>query len=352
MFEQLKSLEGKQVQHFSHNDMDGYVPQIVSKLSKVNTVRHKHCGYGNFDMDLAETLSFYESQPSLEAYGLLITDIAPSSESEVGRKNVTRLAKLAEAGLAIVLLDHHDTAKWISEQNPTWAFITSKLGETLTCGSELLYLYLKEKDLFEANVAASPYFANFIEQVRSYDTWDWDRTGNVFAKNLNSILYIVGITKFLDMQTTKLQTYMDDKSANVYTFNGVETILVEVETKKETKYIESRSKRLIQHTWTVEGKEYKVGVVFGDQYHSVLGNELNKENPSLDFVAILDLNAGKGSLRTIHDHVHVGNIAKAIAGGGGHAKAAGFEFNQETQLFKIEEALGLIKLDFWSQQLA
>lgn len=207
----------------------------------------------------------------------------------------------------------------------------------------MLYLYLKEKELFAENVAQSPYLAYLIEQVRSYDTCDWDRTGNIFAKQLNSILYTVGTTKFMNMQLEKLTAHVDNEAATQFTFNELETILVKVEDKKKSKYIKGRAKRIFKHVWTVVEHQYNVGVVFGDQYHSTLGNELH-----LDFIAIIDLNFGKGSLRTIHDHIHVGNITKEIANGGGHAKAAGFEYDRKSQMFKSEEAIGVIQLDFWN----
>ncbi|WP_263117578.1 DHH family phosphoesterase [Bacillus subtilis] len=347
MFEQLKTLDGKQIHHFSHNDMDGYAPQIISRLSNANVIRFNHCGYGNFEQELSEVLAFFEDECIPEEHAILITDIAPKD-----KVIIHRLDELYNKGFTVVLLDHHDTNKWLCDEKPNWAFITSKLGDTATCGTELLYLYYKEKEMFNAIVAGSPYLANFVEQVRSYDTWDWDRFNNLFAKQLNSVLYTVGVSKFLNFQLEKIKDNLANPEAYLYTFNEIEEMLVKIEDDKENKYVEGRSKKMLRHDWKVKDQTYKVGVVFGDQYHSVLGNELNKLNSDLDFIAILDLNGGKGSLRTIHDHIHVGQIAEEIAGGGGHPKAAGFEFNQENMLFKIEDALNLNKLTFWNHQLA
>lgn len=337
MFTNLPSLKDKAVRHFSHNDMDGYAPQVISKLSKVNTVEYIHCGYDNFEQKLEETISFFESFDVLDEHAILITDIAPKSEELVDRLN-----KLFELGLTVLLLDHHDTSKWISEKHPEWAHIDSKLNDRLTCATELYYMYLKENDFLEDHVLNSYYFASFVEQVRAYDTWDWDKTGNVEAKELNSLLYTFGPNKFMQMQVEKIVERLTVQNAVQYTFNETEKIFVDVENKKEQKYIESRSKKMLVRSWNIEDKYYEVGVVFGDQYHSTLGNVLNKENSHLDFVVILDLNGGKGSLRTIHDHVHVGEVAKAISvGGGGHQKAAGFEFDMETSLMKIEDSIGV-----------
>lgn len=336
MFVNLQSLKDKAIRHFSHNDMDGYAPQVVSKLSKLNTIEYIHCGYNNFEQKLEEMISFFEEFDVLNEHAILITDIAPKTELLVDRLN-----NLFERGLSIVLLDHHDTAKWISQKYPEWAFIESELNGRKTCATELFYIYLKDNELLDDKASNSTYLTSFVEQVRSYDTWDWNATGNVEAKELNSLLYTFGPSKFMHMQIAKIVEHLNDLSAVQYTFNETEKLFVDVENKKEQKYIESRSKTMIAHTWSVEGKNYEVGIVFGDQYHSTLGNTLSKENPHLDFIAILDLNGGKASLRTINKHVHVGEIAQAIAGGGGHPPAGGFEFDPEISLMKIEDAIGV-----------
>ncbi|WP_257146952.1 DHH family phosphoesterase [Bacillus cereus] len=351
IFTNLPSLTDKVVHHLSHNDMDGYAPQVVSKVSKLNTAEFIHCGYSNFEKKLEDLVTFFEEAKALDGHAILITDITPKSEELVDRLN-----NLFERGLAIVLLDHHEKANWISKKYPKWAFIESELNGQKTCGTELLYIYLKENELFSTDVAESPYFASFVEQVRAYDTWDWNTNGNVEAKELNSLLYTFGPSKFMHMQFAKIAEHMNDPEAVQYTFNETEKLFVDVENKKEAKYIESRSKTMAVRTWNVNGENMEVGVVFGDQYHSTLGNVLSQENPHLLFIAILDLNTGKASLRTIHDTIHLGDIAEAIApGGGGHPKAAGFEFGTEIGLMKIEEAIGVssagVTTNSWKEQL-
>ncbi|MEK1828907.1 hypothetical protein AAAC51_07105 [Priestia megaterium] len=138
-------------------------------------------------------------------HAILITDIAPNTDSE---SLIKRLNYLFEDGLTVVLLDHHDTAKPIAEKYPRWAFIESHLDTVATCATELYYLYLKEKELLTFPYNSSPYLASFVEQVRSYDTWDWSHTGNVFAKELNSILYTVGAEQYIEMQLQKNQEYV------------------------------------------------------------------------------------------------------------------------------------------------
>lgn len=319
MFEILESLEKKFITHFSHNDMDGYAPKILSQLSHLNIGEFKHCSYENFEEQLEDKISFYENHHYLQEFGLLITDIAPSNKDLINR-----IARLHKSGLSIVLLDHHDTAKWVGEENPGWAYIQSELSGQLTCGTELYYKYLLEKNLIEA----TPLMNAFVETVRSYDTWDWDRANpkNVFAKELNSLLYTLGSTEWIENQITKLTSSPNNEA---YFFNPIEQTLVDVENKSEAAYIKARIKKLKVHKWAVGNNAYNVGVVFGERFHSSLGNELSNNRKDLDFIAVIDAHNQKVSLRTIHDHIHVGEIAKTIGTGGGHPKAAGFRLRQD-----------------------
>lgn len=319
MFSKLQSLAKKMISHFSHNDMDGNAPKVLSHFSTLNFEEFKHCSYDNFEKELAEKISLYESQDCLQEFGLLITDIAPSD-----KELVDRLAKLHKNGLTIVLLDHHDTAKWIAAENPAWAFIESEVDGVLTCGTDLYYKYLLEKELIEETELMS----SFVEHVRMYDTWDWDRAEpkNTFAKELNDLLYVLGASTWFQYQVDKLSLPFIDKS---YYLNPTEQILIDAEKKSEAAYIRSRSQKLKQHIWYVGDKEYQVGVVFGERYHSSLGNQLSTERSDLDFIAVIDAHSQKVSLRTTRDDIHVGNIAKAIGTGGGHPKAAGFRLLQD-----------------------
>lgn len=335
MFERLGTLQDKDVRHFSHNDSDGYGPGIAGRFSKVNTLDFIPCSYANFEVKLLEWIGLYEEFQVLEGHAILITDIAPKSHDIINRLN-----NLHTRGLTLVLLDHHDTARFIEDAYPEWAFVESHLEGKKTCGTELYHLYLKEKDLYSPEMAASGYLDNFVELIRAYDTWDWTITGNVTAKNLNNLLYVFGPNKFMDIQVEKILENYAKEYVTEYTFTELEHYLITIDNKAEQKYIQGRAKNLAVREWHVNGEKFKVGVVYADQFHSVLGNELHKLNPELDFVALYDMNGAKVSLRSIHDHVHLGHIAKAIhPDGGGHPPSAGFPFNFEESLDKMERVM-------------
>lgn len=62
--------------------------------------------------------------------------------------------------------------------------------------------------------------------------------------------------------------------------------------------------------------EHCVGIVHAESYHSELGNRLGKDNPHLDYIAILSMGSKRASLRTIHDYIDVSEVAGRYGGGG------------------------------------
>ncbi|MEK1828908.1 DHH family phosphoesterase [Priestia megaterium] len=103
--------------------------------------------------------------------------------------------------------------------------------------------------------------------------------------------------------------------------------------------------------WTVDKKDYEVGVVFADQFHSTLGNTLSIANKHLDFIALVDVNGGKCSLRSVHTRLHLGEIAKAIANGGGHRMAAGFRFKNADIIPQLERTLKVRSTQFVKREI-
>ncbi|UOE58223.1 phosphoesterase [Cytobacillus oceanisediminis] len=333
MFSNLRSLKGKLVNHFSHDDLDGYGATIISRLSTGHFHEVHQCSYANFEQELLARVTKIEGMEDENLLGLaiLVTDIAPK-ESET----LERLNALHQRGLTVVLLDHHDTNKYIADAYPDWAFIKKDLNGRDTCGTELCFEYLKEKELLTF-IDNSTSIDSFIANVRDYDTWFWTKNGNLLAKDINTVFFAMSPDVWTKNQMRKFSAHLEGQGEVEYGLNDIEQMIAGLENEKERRYVQSRAKNLSERIWEADGETYKVGVVFGDQYHSTMGNDLHEQFPHLDFIAILDMNKGKGSLRTIHDHIHVGEISRAIRkGGGGHQKAAGFSFPIEEGLYGIE----------------
>ena len=92
---------------------------------------------------------------------------------------------------------------------------------------------------------------------------------------------------------------------NPLTLMSLRRKLLNMEEDKIERYIRRKKREIVQ----LKIDKYYAGIVYGESYHSELGNELGKEHPHLDYIAILNMGSKKISFRTIHDHVDVSEIA-------------------------------------------
>jgi oligoribonuclease NrnB/cAMP/cGMP phosphodiesterase (DHH superfamily) len=118
------------------------------------------------------------------------------------------------------------------------------------------------------------------------------------------------------------------------------------ETKIE-RYIRRKRRELVQ-TFI---DDYCVGIVHAESYHSELGNELGKDSPHLDYIAILNVGGKKISFRTIHETIDVSSVANQF-GGGGHAKAAGCSMTEQAYKLYIEKPFTIepLRVDAFKNQ--
>ena len=243
---------------------------------------------------------------------LFITDLSVNAENEV------RLEQFYQDGGKVQLLDHHKTALHFNEYN--WAQVTVEEEEgKLASATSLLYEYLTSHHLLEPTDAIT----EFVELVRQYDTWEWEKNNNDRAQKLNALFFLISIGEFEEKMIMRLQT------SDHFQFDEFEKKLLDMEEDKIGRYIRRKRRELVQ----LQTEEYFAGVVYAESYHSELGNELGKEYPHLDYIAILNIGGRRMGFRTIHDHVDVSQVAGKY-GGGGHAKASGCSLTPEAyQLF-------------------
>ena len=89
----------------------------------------------------------------------------------------------------------------------------------------------------------------------------------------------------------------------------------------------------------VEYKKYKIIVSISEGYRSYVGNELMKKYPTADFALIINFYRLTCSLRINNDKYDLGQVAQEFTpNGGGHKRAAGFQFDEDS-IPKIEEII-------------
>lgn len=286
----------------SHNDLDGVGCGILAKLAFNDKVKIRYNSITALDREI----EFFLENDQQKTF-LFITDLSPNEENE------KRIHDYYQATGNVQLLDHHKTALHFNQYEWGKVLIEDEQG-SLTSATSLFFQYLMTHGLLEKTAAIS----EFVELVRQYDTWEWEKNGNFQAQRLNALFFLVSIEEFEEKMLERLKT------SDHFDFDEFEKKILSMEEEKTERYIRRKKRELIQTTLG----EYYAGVVYAESYLSELGNELGKENPHLDYIAMINMGSKKISFRTIHDHIDVSAIA-AKYGGGGHQKAAGCSLTEE-----------------------
>ena len=95
------------------------------------------------------------------------------------------------------------------------------------------------------------------------------------------------------------------QTSDHFHFDEFEKKILDMEEDKIERYIRRKRRELVQ----TQMDGHFAGVVYAESYHSELGNELGKEYPHLDYIAILNIGGKRVGFRTIHDHVDVSEVA-------------------------------------------
>ncbi|MBX4160051.1 MULTISPECIES: DHHA1 domain-containing protein [Priestia] len=286
----------------SHTDLDGVGCGVLAKLAFGDRIKIRYNSIASLNREVEWFLENEERNTHL-----FITDLSVNEENE------KRLEEFYQTGGKVQLLDHHKTALHFNEYE--WGHVVVEDNEgNLASGTSLFYEYLIENELIQTSNAVD----QFVELVRQYDTWEWEKNNNQEAHRLNALFFLISIDEFEDKMVNRLQ------NSDHFFFDEFEQKILDMEEDKVERYIRRKRRELVQ---TSIG-DYLAGIVYAESYHSELGNELGKEYPHLDYIAMLNMGGKRISLRTIHDHVDVSEVAGHY-GGGGHAKAAGCSLTNE-----------------------
>lgn len=286
----------------SHNDLDGVGCGILAKMAWGQQVKVRYNTVSGLDREVKWFLD-NEDQDTF----LIITDLSVNDENE------NRLAAFHESEGKVQLIDHHKTALHFNDYSWGHVLVEDDDGK-LTSATSLFYEYLIKHNFLKPSNSV----AEFVELVRQYDTWEWEKNENHHAQRLNALFFLLTIEEFEEKMISRLS------SVEHFQFDEFENKLLDMEEDKIERYIRRKRRELVQ----LQTDKLFAGIVYAESYHSELGNELGKEYPHLDYIAILNIGGKRVGFRTIHDHIDVSEIAGEF-GGGGHAKAAGCPLNSD-----------------------
>jgi oligoribonuclease NrnB/cAMP/cGMP phosphodiesterase (DHH superfamily) len=287
---------------YTHNDLDGVGCGIVARFAFGDKVEIRYNSVSGLNFQVERFLE----KPRKKSQ-LFITDLSVNETNEKG------LDDYVKSGGKVMLIDHHKSALHFNQYSWAWVQVEAENGDHASATS-LFYDYLIRNNF----LTPSKGLTEFVELVRLYDTWEWEQYGQVKAKRLNDLFYMISLEEFEEKMVERLQ------QNDHFAFDEFEQKILDMEEEKIERYVR-RKKREIVQTWI---QDRLVGIVHAESYHSELGNELGKEYPHLDYIAIMNMGGKKISFRTIHDPIDVSEIAGHF-GGGGHAKASGCSMTEE-----------------------
>lgn len=299
----LKQINNNKILVISHiADIDGMGSVILSKFY-----------FKDIDYLLAENNHDYDLEKDIDVSNY---DTIYVCDLNFNDKNLEYILNNPEVAAKIKNFDHHESEEWKNK----YSFVNEViyLNDRLTCGTELFYNYLLT--LPNSEFLKSKFFREFVEAVRSLDTWTFKETNNNLGPDLAVLHGYLGAVKFINLISSL------DCSDIFYLPKSYEDIInIQNETKKRdvANYL-SKSK-------VVEYNNYKIAVSISEGFRSDVGDTMMNKYPDADFALIINFYRNTCSLRTNNDKYDMGLIAKEFTqNGGGHKRAAGFQFDEES----------------------
>lgn len=225
----------------------------------------------------------------------------------------------------IYLFDHHGTATWLNEYD--WAVVTEEKGIS---ASYLFFSYMHSFLLKELHFSKVQKLEQICKNISDWDTWLWTENGNKRARELAVLFSKTGINYFLQKYKESSDLLTDLDLALLDDINTKDKFIIIPGIKKTAEVIDVRflAELKLEDGTIYKCDEFKkVKCVKVSEAPNDIAEQLYEDG--IDYVIIF-YSSGTVSVRSRVDDVNLGYWCKAIAGGGGHSRSAGFTLNKDT----------------------
>lgn len=307
---------------FTHDDMDGRGCDIIFRLAQHALGRDEEsdfevvvCHNSSVDEQVRCTMEYAKSNADTE---VIFSDICAH------RDVIDELLQSAADGKikSVMVYDHHKTNEWVKDVIPDAAIVpVNDLGK-MESGTSLIYQGMS--DTITSAGYDIQFIGNFVDRIRSYDTYEWKSTNDVDAKKLDMLFYLVGGDFFVQKYYNRIVSNDPDKSLIT------ENDLVFVNCKYEAE-LNAIAKITIDDMIITTIHGYKVALLLKSvpANMSEVGYSFLKRNPDIDvFIAFTLTNGGTFQIRTQREDLDVGAVFALPLGGGGHPKASGAQLSR------------------------
>lgn len=303
---------------FTHDDLDGAGSRVVYELAHAKETKGVdydvvNCTNAGIDNEVMETLRNENIDKNTE---IIFADITAGRETLEYIINNFSMPKI---------FDHHRTNFFVTWIVPEAVIVPENELGVMQSGTSLLYQhYCKELDKFPTinSKGSERFLSDFVDTVRSYDTYEWKETNNLAARKLQVLFILLGMNRFCDQYIDRISsdTYID--KFNIIHIEDLK--FVDAKLENEQNIIDSITPDDV-YTINVGGRNAAFALgSFGVSVSELAHQFLNKYPDKFDMFISFNLwRGGEFSIRTIRDDIDVGSDIAAPLGGGGHPQAAG-----------------------------
>lgn len=310
---------------FHHTDLDGMGVKLLGILyaqSKNIPYETYKCGYRQINSGVQAALK----QDDIEE--IIIGDISVNEET------ADMIEQAIRFGIKIRLYDHHESALPLDKYQ--WARVQEVDAEGTPCSGT--WVMGQDPD-FQPFYAANQFL---MDTINDWDTWLWKKRNNIAARQLNSLMDILGENEFTDYLLSKTQISVGNIRISVTSAEELFDDNIKIMLDTHRRLLEQQAETCEQNMYTLklwtqipihkDGVQrrltqtvcLKTGMVFVQSSISELGDLILDKHPELD-VLMMIIFPNTISWRTQKKlPISLGRIAKRATGwGGGHPSAAG-----------------------------
>lgn len=331
-----------QIVLFDHDDMDAAGCRIVftiahSHLKEGEDYLIVHCSNNNVDDLVTKTVMRDDVDVNTEIY---FSDICASREV---------LEVLVEKFSTVKIWDHHRTNFFATWVVPDAKIIPENAIGVLESGTSIIFQHFAEIAANHPNDPRARYFltpeartqsilsnkinpdapvipeggnlkllSELVENIRSYDTYDWKESNNLTAKKLQTLFFLLGMNRFCNRYINRI---MNSTSTGVIDDNDLE--FVEARLENEQRIIDSIG---VDNVYDVSIKGLRAAFILSSTGANIseLSHQFLTKHKEFDmFIGFSFFKGGEYSFRCIREDLDLGKDIAASIGGGGHPKASG-----------------------------
>lgn len=330
---------------FTHDDMDGAGCRIVFEIAFALVPKEQWdvviCSNKNVDDKVREHIPGRCTDDIV----IIFADICCSDST---------LRFLNDMFKNVMVFDHHITNKYADDilGDNSHVAETSADGR-MQSGTSILYNYFNTTlhhewyqytfalvgRMFREHRIGFTGMDEFVDTIRSYDTYEWKSTNNEKARQLQTLFGILGMERFCHYyKKLFLNCRYGGNTHPVNIISDEQLEFVNVKLENEQKIIDQFTP---DNVISVGVMGYSAAMYVGVVYANIseLAYQFLTKYTEYDiFVHVSLKNGGSFEFRTIRDDINTGELIAEPIGGGGHAKSSGAPID-ESIMRSFKEAL-------------